>query len=74
MKGILVAYPAPRRALAGGVRRQGRWLTFPMNVLIMLGSRGEMAEWLMAADCKSPLYRVRWLESIYLHLFLVVVM
>ena len=29
--------------------------------------RGEMAEWLMAADCKSALLRVRWFESSSLH-------
>lgn len=27
----------------------------------------EMAEWLMAADCKSALLRVRWFESSPLH-------
>ena len=28
---------------------------------------GEVAEWLMAADCKSALLRVRWFESSPLH-------
>ena len=31
------------------------------------GFRGEVAEWLMAADCKSALLRVRWFESSPLH-------
>ena len=30
-------------------------------------SVGEVAEWLMAADCKSALLRVRWFESSPLH-------
>ena len=30
-------------------------------------TKGEVAEWLMAADCKSALLRVRWFESIPLH-------
>ena len=30
-------------------------------------ARGEVAEWLMAADCKSALLRVRWFESSPLH-------
>ena len=32
-----------------------------------VGFRGEVAEWLMAADCKSALLRVRWFESSPLH-------
>ena len=30
-------------------------------------AEGEVAEWLMAADCKSALLRVRWFESSPLH-------
>ena len=30
-------------------------------------AKGEVAEWLMAADCKSALLRVRWFESSPLH-------
>ncbi len=33
-------------------------------------SVGEVAEWLMAADCKSALLRVRWFESSPLHHYL----
>ena len=39
---------------------------FP-KILDNVGFRGEVAEWLMAADCKSALLRVRWFESSPLH-------
>ena len=34
---------------------------------IMRGYRGEVAEWLMAADCKSAGLHLRWFESSPLH-------
>ena len=38
-----------------------------LKILDNVGFRGEVAEWLMAADCKSALLRVRWFESSPLH-------
>jgi hypothetical protein len=37
--------------------------------IVLCSLRGEVAEWLMAADCKSALLRVRWFESSPLHHF-----
>jgi hypothetical protein len=39
------------------------------SYIVLSSLRGEVAEWLMAADCKSALLRVRWFESSPLHHF-----
>jgi uracil DNA glycosylase len=39
----------------------------PLSACYISRFAGEVAEWLMAADCKSALLRVRWFESSPLH-------
>jgi hypothetical protein len=48
---------------------RGRFDDLPKS-LDNAGFCGEVAEWLMAADCKSALLRVRWFESSPLHHYL----
>ncbi len=55
--------PEATKKLAGGASGFDLWLKNMDNA----GFRGEVAEWLMAADCKSALLRVRWFESSPLH-------
>ncbi len=49
------------------VRESWRVAATVVNVVHSPANLGGVAEWLMAADCKSALLRVRWFESSLLH-------
>ncbi len=67
MTTILAREPDGWRSASPAGFRNPVFVDVSGETLDNVGFRGEMAEWLMAADCKSALLRVRWFESSSLH-------